>query len=524
MFLGLGFTLAFATTSATAYIWPSPKLDALEAMRWDQDSLGFAVFFQPCDEFIFGPAHSGRSNAADWIRTAYHDMATHNVEDSTGGLDASIRFTQEQSRPENPGTGFKNTIAILVASKSRYLSLADLIAIGAITAIETCGGPQIDFRGGRIDSAKPNSAGVPEPQQGLQEHIDSFARQGFTKTEMIGLIACGHTFGGVQHKPFPQIVPDLNDPNNTLSVAHFDSTFGQFDNKIATEYISGTTQNPLVVGANHTTRSDKRIFASDGNATMASFAESPDVFASTCASLFARMLNTVPKGVELTQVIDPLPIKPKIKLILDGDTLKLTGSVRLWGVGNDPKRHVRLLWEDQSGATAGNVSLPADVLGSALGGRIPSIWYNFNQTAKGDQTALLLKPKAGITNMRFTVNGKLEDQGGVGFEVQDGIMFSTSSCRTSKDPFKGRIDIAVRNGFNPDRVYLEETTLDDVNRTVVNEINVPKPVQPVAANSAYSLWSFNTDSPKGFYIGAEVNGAKISTSEKHSLKLAKLCD
>ena len=29
---------------------------------------------------------------------AYHDMATHDVEDGTGGLDASIQF--EQDRPE----------------------------------------------------------------------------------------------------------------------------------------------------------------------------------------------------------------------------------------------------------------------------------------------------------------------------------------------------------------------------------------------------------------------------------------
>ncbi|KAJ6544471.1 hypothetical protein B0H19DRAFT_1267729 [Mycena capillaripes] len=51
-------------------------------------------------------------------------------------------------------------------------------------------------------------------------------------------------------------------------VAHFDSTFFTFDNNVATEYISGSTQNPLVVGFNDTTNSDKRIFASDANATM----------------------------------------------------------------------------------------------------------------------------------------------------------------------------------------------------------------------------------------------------------------
>ena len=36
----------------------------------------------------------------------------------------------------------------------------------------------------------------------------------------------------------------------------------------AKEFIAGTTANPLVVGHNDTTNSDKRIFASDGNVTM----------------------------------------------------------------------------------------------------------------------------------------------------------------------------------------------------------------------------------------------------------------
>jgi hypothetical protein len=39
------------------------------------------------------------------------------------------------------------------------------------------------------------------------------------------LICSRHTFGGVEHLAFPNTVPELNDPNNTLSVAHFDSTF-----------------------------------------------------------------------------------------------------------------------------------------------------------------------------------------------------------------------------------------------------------------------------------------------------------
>ncbi|KAJ7823537.1 heme peroxidase [Mycena leptocephala] len=517
----LVLTLLFAAT-ATAYVWPSPKLDALEAMRWDQDTTGFAAFFQPCNEFNFGTS-TGRANGPDWIRTAYHDMATHNTDDGTGGLDASIRFSEELSRPENPGTGFSNTLAILVSFTSRYISLADLIAIGAITAVESCGGPEIAFRGGRIDSAKPNAAGVPEPQEDLQSHIASFARQGFTKTEMIGLIACGHSFGGVQHKVFPQIVPDFNDPQNTQSVAHFDSTFTKFDNNIATEYISGTTQNPLVVGTNHTTRSDKRIFASDGNATMQSFAASPDLFASTCATLFARMLDTVPHNVQLTDVIDPLPVKPAtVTLVLDGKSLKLSGQVRFWGLGDDSMRRVRMLWDDHLGNT-NNISLPENLVVTPSGGRAPSVWYAFNQTANGGRTALQLDPAAGITTMRFTVDSKLKDQGGVGFAVQDGVVFSTSSCLTSQDPLRGRFDVAVRNGFNPTRVYLEQEVQDNVNRTSVEETDISPPAQAVAAGNAYSLWSIHTNNTKKFTIGAEVNGVKYSTIDGHSLKQLDPC-
>jgi hypothetical protein len=60
------------------------------------------------------------------------------------------------------------------------------------------------------------------------------------------------------------------------------------------------------------------------------FAESPQVFSSTCGSLLARMLDTVPRGVQLTQVITPLPVKPSgLDLVLDGDVLKFSGEVRV---------------------------------------------------------------------------------------------------------------------------------------------------------------------------------------------------
>jgi hypothetical protein len=67
--LSLALLASMSLASVQAYFWPSPQLDALEAMRWDQNRFGIAPLIRPCDLFIFGPVNSGRSNAADWIRT-----------------------------------------------------------------------------------------------------------------------------------------------------------------------------------------------------------------------------------------------------------------------------------------------------------------------------------------------------------------------------------------------------------------------------------------------------------------------
>jgi hypothetical protein len=103
--------------------------------------------------------------------------------------------------------------------------------LSSIPIILTCsGGPRIAYRGGRIDAKAPNNPGVPEPQGTLATHIADFARQGFTQTEMIQLVACGHTIGGVQGKFFPTVIPaTTTDRANIVDHVTFDSTF-TFDN------------------------------------------------------------------------------------------------------------------------------------------------------------------------------------------------------------------------------------------------------------------------------------------------------
>jgi catalase (peroxidase I) len=76
------------------------------------------------------------------------------------------------------------------------LAVPDLIAAGAVVAVSQCGGPSIPFKPGRVMAAAAGPSGVPVPTGTLAQHTAAFQRQGFTATEMIGLVACGHTLGG----------------------------------------------------------------------------------------------------------------------------------------------------------------------------------------------------------------------------------------------------------------------------------------------------------------------------------------
>jgi hypothetical protein len=71
-----------------AYHWPSPLVDQVEGLLYegrgqgnpDDSILDFVGKLAQCQSGTFG-----ESGAAEWIRFAYHDAATHNADDGTGG-------------------------------------------------------------------------------------------------------------------------------------------------------------------------------------------------------------------------------------------------------------------------------------------------------------------------------------------------------------------------------------------------------------------------------------------------------
>ncbi|KAE9402305.1 hypothetical protein BT96DRAFT_558361 [Gymnopus androsaceus JB14] len=72
-----------------------------------------------------------------------------------------------------------------------------LIPLGAVFTVAGCGSPFIPYSAGRVDATVAGPATVPEPQQPLASHTESFRLQGFNETEMITLVACVHTLGQV---------------------------------------------------------------------------------------------------------------------------------------------------------------------------------------------------------------------------------------------------------------------------------------------------------------------------------------
>lgn len=121
------------------------------------------------------------------------------------------------------------------------------------------------------------------------------------------------------------------------------------------EYLNDTTANPLVIHPNTTILSDLRIFSSDQNDTMKRYDNlcfrpghttqhcaffslaSPEAYAATCKTLMERMINTVPHGVDLTDVIQGVPVKvagvqlapPTPETQITNDTIVLSASLRV---------------------------------------------------------------------------------------------------------------------------------------------------------------------------------------------------
>ncbi|KAI0102417.1 heme peroxidase [Nemania sp. FL0031] len=329
--------------AAAMFYYPSAQVSQLEHIlvdNWGAHASNFSSAITPCDRYVteVGDAavNSGRTTSAQWLRVVFHDFVTANVTAGTGGVDASIGF--ETFRDENKGSAFNDSFTFWRPFVNEFVPMADLVALGTVMSVNLCGSGEktIPYRPGRVDAVQADlTTGVPEPGTSLEETLEQFERSGFNQVDAIGLTACGHTLGSVHHSGFPEVADDSQvSVNNTNGGMNFDTTRGTFDARVVHEYVddTGNRGGALVTSYNATSRSDLRLYASDGNATMrALYAQGEDGFLATCADLFTRMIETVPAGVALGGVVQPMSVKPinvTWDVAADG-RLVLSGSVRL---------------------------------------------------------------------------------------------------------------------------------------------------------------------------------------------------
>lgn len=353
-----GAVASLAAVASADPTWPA-STDELEEIMFQVTGYRARQFggtVIPCNNEALGP---GRHGPAEWIRSAFHDIATTRLISGTriGGMDGSLQF--ELNSGENVGQAFRATLDFMKDYHTRKTSIADLLSLGVYYASRACAGPSVPIRGGRIDATEALGAGfIPIPQDQPSGLENKFARMGFSLPEAVELTACGHTLGSVRTANFPTLVAPgdpVLDANGAVGV---DSTPTRFDNMIAVEFVANNSTSPLVRGTTsqaRRTNSDFKLYNYERNTTIRAMAlDAPTDFNARCSRVFQKMIEVVPPGVTLTDPITPYfvkPVNPQLTLNSGGNSFQLTGFIRIrtTGLSADPVTGVSITYQDRNG-------------------------------------------------------------------------------------------------------------------------------------------------------------------------------
>ena len=171
-----------------------------------------------------------------FIRLAWHSSGTYQARDNSGGSSgAGMRFPDghEIRDPENAGLDLAMHFLEPIKNKYPGLSYSDLWILAALVGIEKTGGPNIEFRLGRKDSAHPSEAPangrLPGAEYGTREGLDAegrvngwenlaqhvrdvFYRMGFNDREIVALLCGGHVYGRCHYERSGYMGPWVAEP------------------------------------------------------------------------------------------------------------------------------------------------------------------------------------------------------------------------------------------------------------------------------------------------------------------------
>lgn len=140
--------------------------------------------------------NDGTSIAGTLLRLAWHQCGTFSVVDNTGGSNgACMRFSPEADWGANAGLKSARDFLEPIKQKHPNITYADLWTLAGVTAIESMGGPTVEWKQGRSDAVTGTTVPdgrLPNADSGSVkadvEHLRSiFNRQGFTDREIVAL-------------------------------------------------------------------------------------------------------------------------------------------------------------------------------------------------------------------------------------------------------------------------------------------------------------------------------------------------
>lgn len=150
-------------------------------------------------EIFDAPNYDDGSLAPVIIRLAWHCCATYNKSSNSGGSNGStMRFLPELSDEGNYGLDVARAALEPVKFMYPRITYSDLWTLAGKVAIEYIGGPQIEWKCGRVDCPTdwyvPPNGRLPFASKDAHHVRTTFERMGFNDRETVALIGC-HAVG-----------------------------------------------------------------------------------------------------------------------------------------------------------------------------------------------------------------------------------------------------------------------------------------------------------------------------------------
>eukprot|EP01013_Petalomonas_cantuscygni_P002256 TRINITY_DN12293_c0_g1_i1.p1 TRINITY_DN12293_c0_g1~~TRINITY_DN12293_c0_g1_i1.p1 ORF type:complete len:379 (+),score=55.81 TRINITY_DN12293_c0_g1_i1:224-1360(+) len=142
---------------------------------------------------LYDPSSERNSFAPLVLKLAWNSSCTWSEYDHTGGsYGATMLQSEEREDPQNAGLGVAIDLLEPLIAKYPGLSHGDLWSLAGCVALETMGGPHVDWRGGRRDLDHsyylPRRGRIPSPEGGPQYLRTNFERMGLYLNEGVALM------------------------------------------------------------------------------------------------------------------------------------------------------------------------------------------------------------------------------------------------------------------------------------------------------------------------------------------------